>query len=408
MYYITLDTNTWIYLANGTEPVKLLNFIKQEVEKENITILLPEIVIKEWEVNKDKAVRQGSIKHFNDIENALERILKLLGDKGEKDVLSFLIEKKDDGDYFKDFIENFKKKKSEIEGAVSNNIKVIDDLFRNKSTVIEIKNDIYIKCGKYALEKKAPFKFKNSYADALILFSLLDYVKTESIKNSIFISYNTDDFCEKKDKKRLLHPDLVEEFKEANCHFYTIVGEALNTVKKDILSKEELDLIQELQNDSNWNNDIEFCLACQENNDKMSEVYFGGPIEIIDERLKNKVDLRSVKNDFFLDSEPVFDIPYTKTIEVGNCDWCDTEHFKCIVCGELNAIWQNEYNEDKECEGCGLTYFIKRKYDRKGIEDIEYTIPNNTIKCEKCGEDFNKEDMIENLCINCENEYSYE
>ncbi|MEA5406045.1 hypothetical protein VB776_24110 [Arcicella sp. DC2W] len=71
MHYISLDTNTWIYLANGTEPVRLLHFIKQEVERGNITILLPEIVSSEWDLHKDKTVRQGSIKHFNDVQEAL-------------------------------------------------------------------------------------------------------------------------------------------------------------------------------------------------------------------------------------------------------------------------------------------------------------------------------------------------
>ena len=112
MHFITLDTNTWIYLANGTEPVRLLHFIKQEVEKRNITILLPKVVLDEWEIHKDKTVRQGSIKHFNEVKDALEKILKLLGAKGERDVLRFLLDEKDDKDYFKDFLEKFKLKKT--------------------------------------------------------------------------------------------------------------------------------------------------------------------------------------------------------------------------------------------------------------------------------------------------------
>ncbi|RYX87541.1 hypothetical protein EON73_01205 [bacterium] len=81
MHYLTLDTNTWIYLANGTEPVRLLTFIKQEMDKKNITLLLPEIVVKEWDKNKDKAVKQGGLKHYKDVNEALDRIQKLLGDK---------------------------------------------------------------------------------------------------------------------------------------------------------------------------------------------------------------------------------------------------------------------------------------------------------------------------------------
>ena len=73
MHYLTLDTNTWIYLANGTEPVRLLSFIKQEVNKGNITILLPDIIVKEWNKNKDKAVKQGGLKHFKDVNEAFEK-----------------------------------------------------------------------------------------------------------------------------------------------------------------------------------------------------------------------------------------------------------------------------------------------------------------------------------------------
>ncbi len=42
-----------------------------------------------------------------------------------------------------------------------------------------------------------------------------------------------------------------------------------------------------------------------------------------------------------------------------------------------------------------------------GIEKIEYTVPKSKDTCQKCGDEFDIEDMIENLCIDCENVYSY-
>lgn len=407
MHYITLDTNTWIYLANGTEPVRLLNYIDKEVDKGNITVLLPRIVIDEWENHKDKTVRQGSMKHFKEIKTALDKILKLLGDKGEKEIISFLIDEKDEKDYFKDFIENFEKRKKEIENAVTDNIKLIDDLFKNKSTIIEIKDKIYKKSGQFALQKKAPFKLKNSFADALILFSFLEYVESNSIEGSIFISYNTDDFCEKKMGKKSLHPDLENEFIQAKSKYYKIVGEALNTIEKDIVSKEELALIEELQNENSWNDEIEFCEICQENDNRTNPVYFYNE-ELLDERQPDLTDdLDQIELDF------AKNLPKSRLkgqhieIEVGNCDWCSSEHFKCIDCGCTNAIWENEFNKVKECEGCGLEYFITRKHDRDGIVEKEYIIPKSKLECEKCGNEIDKEEMLDNLCINCENEYSY-
>ncbi len=74
-------------------------------------------------------------------------------------------------------------------------------------------------------------------------------------------------------------------------------------------------------------------------------------------------------------------------------------------CRSLNAIWEDEYNQSKECEGCGLNYIVNRTYDRNAIEEIEYIIPKAIKTCDGCGHEF--EYMIENLCTDCENKYSY-
>ena len=409
MHNIALDTNTWVYLANGMEPVRLLHFLKNEVEKGNIRIILPEIVSNEWDVHKEKSVRQGSLKHFNDIKEALDRLRKLLGEKGEKGFLSFLLKEDDEKEYFEDFFKSFKEKKKEIEDAINENIKLVDDLFKNHAVKIDVKDSIYKKAGLFALGKKAPFKMKNSFADALILFSYLDYLMTEGIKDAIFVTYNTDDFCEKKEGKKLLHPDLKDEFDQAKCNFYKIVGEAINTIEKDIVSKEELELIEEMQNERSRNDNPEFCEICQDNNNEYHEIIFDSSVELIDERIKYRYDPDQLEIDFGDNPEKkVINEPPPSTIEVGYCDWCDTEHFICVDCGTLNALWQSEYNENKECEGCGLNYFVKITTDRKGmLENKVYIIPKKTMNCEKCSREFEEDQMIDNLCIECENEYSY-
>jgi predicted nucleic acid-binding protein len=383
MHYITLDTNTWIYLANGTEPARLLSYINSEVDNGNLTILLPEYIIQEWQNHKQKTVWNGSIKHFEEINKSLDTIQRLLSNEEKKDAISFLLAEEEEKPHLKDIIISFKKKQKQIEEAVINNISLIDTLFKSKSIIIPANEKVYVKCGKFALDKKAPFKFKNSFADALILFSLLDYIKEHSIENTLFISYNTSDFCEQKDGKKALHPDLIDEFKTADCKYYKTLSEALNTIKADIVSREELKLIRILQAESNEVDDIEFCHVCEENDEKLNEVYFRKPHELIDERNK-----------------------YTE-ISVGRCDWCNSIHFKCVECRTVNAVWGGDYDVRKECEGCGLNYVITSSRDRDNVESIHYTIPKDTITCQKCGDEFGSDDMIENLCINCESEYSY-
>jgi ferritin len=409
MHYLTLDTNTWIYLANGTEPARLLTFIKHEMDKHNITILLPEIVINEWEKNKDKAVKQGGLKHYKDVNEALERIQKLLGDKGDKDYFNFLLEGKEEKDYFTDFVSKFKGKKKEIEDAIADNIKLIDDLFKHKSTVvIKIKNEIFIKAGQFALEKKAPFRNRNSFADALIVFSFLDFVKIQAIEGALFISYNTDDFCEKHNGEKYLHPDLDPEFAISKSNFYKIVGEALNTIEKDIISKEELEFIKEQQEEAERERDIEYCQVCYELNDRYNEVYFGRPQVLVDERIglkyanPNQIELKFAKGLAKAEPEKHYD-----KIQVGHCSWCNTEHFICVNCGSLNAVWDTEYSKRKECEGCELAYLVDLANDHDHIGEPEYRILKDTETCEKCGNEFENDGSGSNICENCEDEYAY-
>ncbi|WMX13219.1 PIN domain-containing protein [Aureispira sp. CCB-E] len=403
MHHLTLDTNTWIYLANGREPVKLLTYLKEEVDKNNITLLLPKTIFEEWHRNKEKQVKKVGLKHFNNVKEALSNIQKLLGKKGERDIFSFLLNEDEDNDYFDDFVKKFNSKKKEIEDAITDNIKLIDDLFKHRNTkIIEIKEEIMLDAGKYALEKKAPFIHKNSFADAIILLSFIDYVETHSIKGAFFISYNTADFCEKKDGKVALHPHLKPLFEKSESKFYKIVGEAINTIEKDIISKEELEYIKELEAEREY--EIHYCQLCDEMNGRLNEVYFGQPVELIDERVKaitddpNQTKFEFAKNLPTPTPEPTHD-----KLEIGNCSWCNTEHFICACCGTLNAIWDGEYNGIKECEGCGQPYEFE--YDRRN-EETEYKLLDKTKPCAKCGDEIDIADDSD-ICSNCEFDYSY-
>ncbi|WP_288438629.1 PIN domain-containing protein [uncultured Chryseobacterium sp.] len=402
MIYIALDTNTWIYLANGTEPARLLHQIKQQVNTSEIAVLLPTIVKDEWDKHKNGTVKKESLKSFNNSLKDIEKTLKHLGDKDN--ALRFLLGDKSDKDELKELINKFKERKNEIENVIEENIQIIDEIFRTKAIVINIADHIYVKAGNFALEKKAPFGMKNSFADALILFSFLDYIKSHSIESSMFISYNTKDFCENDDKKSL-HSDLVQEFTDSNSHFYKTLSEGFNKIKKDFISKEELNLIEYLQKDY----EPYYCEVCNEMHNRLNHVTYHKH-DLIDERIFSETDKSQLKFDFEEEGREVYQHSYNKTytsIEVGSCDWCNTEHFICVKCGTQNAVWEHEYDDKKECEGCGLSYKIE-PYDYYEGSQSSYIIPKETITCEKCGNEFNEEDMIENLCMKCEDEYSYD
>lgn len=351
MHYIALDTCTWIYLANGTEPVKLLDYILEESRKENITILVPEIIVDEWERNKINTVEDVAMKHFKQVLKELDKISHLLGEKGEKPKYSFLINEKDQNEYFDEVIEKIKSKQKDVKAAVKENIRKIDRIFKNHSTVIiKIEDKIKLLAGKHALEKKAPFKNKNSFADALILFSFIDYVTQNKIEGANFVTYNTSDFCEKRESKKYLHPDLEPYFTRSKSKFYKIVGNLLRTIENDIITQEELERIEKMQLYAEIYKDIGYCLVCARMEGRPSKLHFDSPIEIINERKDESIS----------------------TTRIADCDHCGIVHFKCQNCTYVNAIWRNEYDKRKECEGCGLSYFIdtskNQKCNSKGFE----------------------------------------
>jgi len=404
MYYITLDTNTWIYLANGTEPVKILHFIKKELDKNNIKILLPRTIIQEWNVHKEKTVKIGTLNYFKEVTSSLEKLKKMIGDSAKPDPLDFLFEKDKDKDkvYFQDIIDKFKSKKGEIEKAVNENIIFIDNLFKHKNTkIIEISDFVKLKSGQFAFEKKAPFGKKNSFADALIVFSFLEYVKENEIEEASFITYNIDDFCEKKEGKKYLHRDLKPDFETTKSKFYTVVGKAINSIEKGIVTQEELDYIEQQQLEI-ADETVEFCRECSEMNDRLNLVEFGAFISLEDNRKILQYDPNQLEFDF------AKDMPKSKykkpidEIEIGYCNWCNTLHYKCVECDTVNAVLENNYDEIIECEGCGQEYRIEVDKTPHNYNNIQYFIIHEEKRCSICGNVLVENELEDDKCIDCQ------
>lgn len=309
MKHVALDTNSWIYLADGTEPKKFLCFLVNECREGNLEILVPKVVLDEWNRHKNNnTVTLRGKKLSDELKKTIEDII----DINKK--VRFVSSKNHESE-LKEFSGSFEKNISrEFEEAVMDNVTIIDELFKNDAIILPTKNKLYKKAGKYALQKKAPFGSKNSFADALIIFSFLDYLRSKKIKNAMFISKNHKDFCEMKNSKKELHSDLKEEFEKANCKYFIYVGAALKTINKDITNEEELRFIEELHNDYSEQS-ICFCSVCSESHDSVAQVFFGTFTELNDRRV-----LSSIK---------------FEKIEIGDCDWCGSEHFKCVSCNTV-------------------------------------------------------------------------
>ena len=408
MHYILLDTNTWIYLANGTEPFKLLDFLNKEVDKGTIRIILPKTVEDEWNEHRVKTVTKDTLKYIKQLTDSLDRISQLFGERPPWDFL--LVPDEKDAQEMAELVNQFKRKKARIEAAIERNIQIIENIFENERTEkVEISNEVKIEAGNLALKKSPPFGNKNSYADALILLSFMEFIKKEGISGAMFVSYNTEDFCKKENGKKNLHPELETLFKETNSKFYKIVGEALRTIQENIIDEETLAFIEERKEYlDELDSDVCTCLECDGYEGFGNIVSFDPAEEIMNEAFESIESNDPNQMELFDEFEPT---TATKnglitSVQFGSCEHCGTLHLKCQGCDEVFSITHAEFDKKIECPGCSEIYFVESSsyYDSGGEFDIRI-LDKRREECNGCGKEFI--DVIgSGMCLQCEKEYA--
>jgi len=399
MKYITLDTNAWVYLANGAEPAKLLDFLVKEITAGNITLLLPETICSEWNAKKVRTVQQGGLKHYNDAAAAVDNLKKVFGNKADQSPFNFLIDESKNYENFLQFCESFKKIKPELEAAISRNIKTIEELFRHPcAKILPITTTLKLKAADYAVAKKAPFHTKNSFSDALILFSFLDYVKTQNIEDGIFISCNITDYSKSKAEPKEIHPDLEADFVATKSKYFVYIGEAFKTIQDDIISLWEMKMIEDVREHDVTSHEMHFCEVCLEAHDRYNEIFFQEIVDLLDER----ININDESGDSY--RQNIWS-PFYNKLKIGYCEYCNTEHFLCAKCGCINSIEDYNYNEEIECNGgCGLTYIVENESIPFEYEDKSYRIIVRKEKCAICDNEFVDTGGGLNTCPRCEDE----
>jgi hypothetical protein len=230
LHHIILDTDIWVFLAQDTYPGALPQ-LESLVATGKLTILVPEQVKNEWNNGKTEIVRSH---YINNIKGALTNSKKLkdyLNDV-EKEVLSELIE-------------NVDRKKDEYAVDKANEyVSRVEELIR-KGTICPTTDDNKIKATEMGLAKKAPFHKKNSFGDALIVLSTVEYLRQNEIKNAYFITGNKTDFG-KTGNENELHPDLKELFDLAELEYSINVKEVFRLIDEMIVTAEEVQEVERI------------------------------------------------------------------------------------------------------------------------------------------------------------------
>ncbi len=234
MVHLILDTNIWIYLAEGQHPFVLKGII-EKVDNKDLILLINDEVVKEWDRNKDEIKRR--------VESELKKQINIA-----KELTSTL--ESSDADDYKRLIGKISEEKPKFLATIEDRFDVVDNLIKNKSINVPIKEEHKLKVVDMALDQKAPFhRKKNSIADALILLSSIDYIKNNGlnavdynrvdVSDSIFVSYNSDDFSKniKGPDKEVIHPDLKPLLDSVGMTYERNFGKILNLssrLKKEV------------------------------------------------------------------------------------------------------------------------------------------------------------------------------
>ncbi|MDB5125172.1 MAG: hypothetical protein JWP94_3301 [Mucilaginibacter sp.] len=379
--YVFLDTNNWIYLANGFNVQsqkhddlhhKLFNFIEQQVDENKLVVLVNDIILDEFERNK--AHTQDRIADIEKKKTGYNNTLKSL-----KDFIP------DETGAINKLRDQLKAKAEEKITAEKSHIAKVEDFLKNKTKKIEITLEHKVEASDRAVAKKAPFigEKKNSMADALVLISAVDHIcknemvvwnifddmeSIEYLPKSFFVSSNSGDFSDPKDPKSV-HPDLIDLLKRSNTMFQHSLTPLLHSLESELLTPEEEIVIEEA--------DRKHCDICDF---EFSNIDYVASFEVFDPRRSyDTLDLQQI---------PIFPghpstSPYIK-LRTGQCDHCGTDFLECPECGELIQV--DGYNKKIACS-CGYFKFqLHAERDRKGVfYEGEYEIIVDYTCCQ-CGE----------------------
>ncbi|MCW3463967.1 PIN domain-containing protein [Chitinophaga nivalis] len=355
--YLVLDTNIWIYLANGLDTQSsqhsarqhfaLLRSLEDLVKDGMVTILINDIIILEWERNKANA--------YNYVQKLKNKITDT-ENKYKAKIRAGTLTNNDTQVYTNEI--NILKAEIQIQGL---HVAGVEKFIYNSCTQIPIPDKIKIQVFDLAISKKPPFhNSKNNIADAGLLLSAADYLKDVLMYEDIqgfFISNNTAEFTNGKNKERF-HPEILNILPTREIIYQNHLGTALN-LREEIIKEYD-----EFRKKQAYYDSITFeckSVTCYDREDFVRIGYLDDEILFpVAQHNINQIDLFT--QEVIRKKDPI-------TCASGHCNFCGQLHFECPACGELVGIY--EYNEPINCEGCNSIYIISKHGNHKMVEAQE-------------------------------------
>lgn len=229
MFKLLIDTSVWLDFAKITKGDKVLGLLEEFLDKEEVSLICPEIIISEFNRNKDRIVTNAG----RSISNYLKKAKKIVDIHGSQESKNTVLSE----------LNNIDHKIPTLSGEAFITIQRIQKLL-NQAEKIPLTDDIKLRATQRAIDKRAPFHLsKNSIGDAIIIESYQEY---RSIQGSdectlMFITHNKNDFSVQNGNQKNPHDDLKNIFDSTNSHYFINLSDALNLINSELVEQIEFE-----------------------------------------------------------------------------------------------------------------------------------------------------------------------
>lgn len=213
MLRLLIDTCTWLELAKDYRLQPLLKAMELMVEKGDVSLVVPRIVVEEFARNKGRVVRESG----QSISSLIKRAQKTVDQFAREENKATTLEALADIDH----------RIATMGEAVNRSIAQIEALFA-AAKIEEATDALKIRAATRAIEKRAPFhRSKNSMADAVLIETFADICKTERRQGVTFafVTENHHDFSGTDHRRP--HPDIEDIFANSDTVFSLSIQEVL-------------------------------------------------------------------------------------------------------------------------------------------------------------------------------------
>ncbi|PXY45246.1 PIN domain-containing protein [Flavobacterium hydrophilum] len=277
MTYLMIDTCVWLDLAKTSKYEKLVNLLDQLVEDWEVSLIIPEIVLSEFQNNKDRIVSDAGKNLSSYFEKVRDIIFDFGEEKNKKIIMAHL-------DEFTSKIPNYGE-------SVLNSLQKIEKLF-SQAEIIKTTDEILLKASKRALHKKAPFHLsKNSIGDAIIIESYIEYIIQNEPQDCkfMFVTHNKNDFSLTNGNHKIPHKDIADFFDSTKSFYFINLIDALNEINAE--------LVLNIQEDNYWKSEPRNLTEISEVSNELERKIWYNRHQILANKIKTgKVKIIDIKD----------------------------------------------------------------------------------------------------------------